>query len=149
MRQDYRNAVTVGRRSGSGKLVEDNWDILKSIWGGSPTVINLRNSLCSLQNELSDKEDNESGNMNGENVSGDKSQRLYINIEEPIAKNPSGGLAPTAKFVDNKCKLLGKKSIGKPKRSNLWKSCQKGLGIKAGPATWTRRSNKGIQQSPE
>ena len=41
LRQDYRNAVTVGRRSGSGKLVEDNWDILKNIWGGSPAVVNI------------------------------------------------------------------------------------------------------------
>ena len=90
LRQDYRNAVTVGRRSGSGKLVQDNWDVLKNIWGGSPAVINLRNAHCSLQTELSDKEDNENGNMNGENVSGDESQQLDGNIEEPIAKKSSG-----------------------------------------------------------
>ena len=102
MRQDYRNSVTVGRRSGSGKLVEDNWDILNNILGGSPAVINLRNARCSLQNELSDKEDNESGNMNEDNVSGDESEQLDINTEVPIVKKSSGGLAPTAKFVDNK-----------------------------------------------
>ena len=88
--QDYRNAVTVGRRSGSGKLVEDNWDILKNIWGGSPEVVNIWNARCSLQNELNDKENNESGNMNGENVSGDEIQQLDGNIEEPIAKKSSG-----------------------------------------------------------
>ena len=38
--------------------------------------------------------------MNEENVSGDESQQLDGNIEEPIAKNSSGGLAPTTKFVD-------------------------------------------------
>ena len=48
LRQDYRNAVTVGRRSGSGKLVEDNSDLLKNIWGGSLAIINLRNARCSL-----------------------------------------------------------------------------------------------------
>ena len=62
-RQDYRNAVTVGRRYGSGKLAEDN----------------LETSRCSLQNEVSDKEDNESGNMNVENVSGVESQHLDVN----------------------------------------------------------------------
>ena len=91
--QDYRNAVTVGRRSGSGKLVEDNWEILKNIWGGSPAVINLRNARCFLQNQLSDKKDNESGNMNGENVRGDESQQLDGKIEESIAKKSSVGLA--------------------------------------------------------
>ena len=46
--------------------------------------------------------------MNGENVSGDQSQQLDVNIEEPIAKKSSEGLAFTAKFVDNKRKLLEK-----------------------------------------
>ena len=46
--------------------------------------------------------------MNGENVSGDESQQLDGNIEEPIAKKSSGGLATTAKFVDKKRKLLEK-----------------------------------------
>ena len=100
--------MIIGRRSGSGKLVQNKWDFLKNIWGGSPAVINLRNALCSLQNELHEKEDNESGNKNGENVSGDESQQLDVNIEKPIAKKSSGGLAPTAKFVDNKHKLLEK-----------------------------------------
>ena len=108
LQQDYRNAVTVDGRFGSGKLVEDKWDIPKNIWGGSPAVINLWNARCSLQNKLSDKEDNESGDMNGENVRGDESQRLNVNIEEPIAKESSGGLALTAKFVHNKRKLLEK-----------------------------------------
>ena len=34
IRQEYRKAVTEGRRSGSGKLVADNWDLLKKIWWG-------------------------------------------------------------------------------------------------------------------
>ena len=46
--------------------------------------------------------------MNGENVSGDEIQQLDGNIEEPIAKKSSGGLAPMAKFIDNKRKLLEK-----------------------------------------
>ena len=46
--------------------------------------------------------------MNGENVSGDQSQQLDVNIEEPIAKKSSEGLTFTAKFVDNKRKLLEK-----------------------------------------
>ena len=31
MRQDHSKAVTEGRRSGRGKLVCDNWDILKNL----------------------------------------------------------------------------------------------------------------------
>lgn len=45
IRQAYRKAVTEGRRSGSGKLVCDNWDKLKILWGGSRVVTTLTNSI--------------------------------------------------------------------------------------------------------
>ena len=41
LRQDYRNAVNRGTRSGSGKLVQDNYDLLTEIWGGSPATTSL------------------------------------------------------------------------------------------------------------
>ena len=34
LRQDYRNAVNKGTRSGSGKVVQDNFELLTEIWGG-------------------------------------------------------------------------------------------------------------------
>ena len=55
MRLDYRSILTVYRRSGSGKLLQDHWDHLKNICGGSPPVINLQNSRFSLQIDSSDK----------------------------------------------------------------------------------------------
>ena len=47
VRQDYRKAVASGRRSGCGKLICENWDTLKTLWGGSPATclgINLKHS---------------------------------------------------------------------------------------------------------
>ena len=43
LRQDYRAAVNRGTRSGStsGKLVQDNFDLLTEIWGGSPATTSL------------------------------------------------------------------------------------------------------------
>ena len=41
VRQDYRNAVNKGTRSGSGKVVQDNYDLLTDIWGGSPSTMSL------------------------------------------------------------------------------------------------------------
>ena len=49
LRQGYRKAVTEGPRFGSGKLVCDNWDKLKTLWGGSSAVTTLTNrkkSVC-------------------------------------------------------------------------------------------------------
>ena len=41
MRQDYRTAMNKGTRSGSGKIVQDNYDLLTDIWGGSPATTSL------------------------------------------------------------------------------------------------------------
>ena len=41
IRQDYRSAVNKGTRSGSGKIVQENYDLLTDIWGGSPSTTSL------------------------------------------------------------------------------------------------------------
>ena len=41
VRQDYRSAVNKGIRSGSGRVVQDNYDLLSDIWGGSPSTTSL------------------------------------------------------------------------------------------------------------
>jgi hypothetical protein len=41
VRQDCRAAVNKGTRSGSGKIVQDNYDLLTDIWGGSPATTSL------------------------------------------------------------------------------------------------------------
>ena len=44
MRQDYRTTVTEGRRSGSGQLMTDNWNLLKTLWGSSPATTSISKS---------------------------------------------------------------------------------------------------------
>lgn len=56
IRQAYRKAVTEGRRSGGGKLVYDNWDKLKTLWGRSPAVTTLTNSISSFESYSQDFE---------------------------------------------------------------------------------------------
>ena len=41
VRQDFRTAVNKGTRSGSGKIVQENFDLLSEIWGGSPATTSL------------------------------------------------------------------------------------------------------------
>lgn len=45
VRQDYRSAVKKGTRSGSGKVVQDNYDLLSDIWGGSPSTTSMPFSI--------------------------------------------------------------------------------------------------------
>ena len=51
VRQDYRNAVVQGRRSGSGKFVHDYCFLLKELWGGSPAANCIQNAHTSLDND--------------------------------------------------------------------------------------------------
>ena len=64
VRQDYRSAVNKGTRSGSGKVVQDNYDLLSDIWGGSPSTMSLpfgidgeRDKTPGLSGTISDRED--------------------------------------------------------------------------------------------
>ena len=41
VRQDFRAAVNKGTRSGSGKIVQENFLLLTEIWGGSPATTSL------------------------------------------------------------------------------------------------------------
>ena len=41
VRQDFRAAVSKGTRSGSGKIVQENFELLSEIWGGSPATTSL------------------------------------------------------------------------------------------------------------
>jgi len=51
IRQDYRKAVTDGRRSGSGKIVCENWDTLKLLWGSSPSTTSITNAVESFSED--------------------------------------------------------------------------------------------------
>ena len=52
LRSEYKAAIDKGTRSGSGRLVHENFDILQRICGGSPAVTSLTNRICSqTQNE--------------------------------------------------------------------------------------------------
>ena len=41
MRQDFRTAVNKGTRSSSGKIVQENFELLADIWGGLPATTAL------------------------------------------------------------------------------------------------------------
>ena len=59
LRRGYKNAIDKGQRSGSGWLIEDHFDRLKEIWGGSPAVLALPSGISSNERgngESSDKE---------------------------------------------------------------------------------------------
>ena len=51
LRRGYKNAVDTESRSGSGKLVSENFELLQGIWGGSPAVTSLPSAITSQDNQ--------------------------------------------------------------------------------------------------
>ena len=43
IRQEYRTALTQGTRSGSSRVVCENWKQLKILWGRSAVAVSLKN----------------------------------------------------------------------------------------------------------
>jgi len=132
IRQNYRKAVGEGRRSGSGRIVCDNWDKLKAIWGGSPATTSIENSISSISMEnddidrgfddweFSDKDEGEDGDMS-DGVCNEVSVTTQSTEENMVPtdanQSSSSGVtkrkeAPavnkTPKFVDNKRKNMEK-----------------------------------------
>ena len=51
LRRGYQNTVDTGSRSGSGKLVSENFELLREIWGESPAVNWLPSAITSQDNQ--------------------------------------------------------------------------------------------------
>ena len=71
VRQDFRAAVNKGTRSGSGRIVQENYELLSEIWGGSPATTSLS---FGIDGETIGDEDDTSG-MNDEGMN---CQCMYI-----------------------------------------------------------------------
>ena len=95
LRRGYKNAIDKGQRSGSGRLIEDNFDRLKEIWGGSPAVLALPSGISSnergngessdkenYQNEITDHE-TEEDNIDVENNDGLNTRTLNRDDAKP------------------------------------------------------------------
>ena len=95
LRRGYKNAIDKGQRSGSGRLIEDNFDRLKEIWSGSPAVLALPSGISSnergngessdkenYQNEITDHE-TEEDNIDVENNDGLNTRSLNRDNAKP------------------------------------------------------------------
>ncbi|KAK3736563.1 hypothetical protein QZH41_003138 [Actinostola sp. cb2023] len=75
IRQDYRNAVNIGSRSGSGKIVKENYDLLTQIWGGSPATTTLP---FGVDGDVLDSSFDETNDVN------DNNNKIIVTIPEDL-----------------------------------------------------------------
>ena len=113
IRQDYCKAITEGRRSGSGHLVCENWDTLKTLWGGSPATVAITNQITSIpETQL------ETDITSTHEDSPDEGEAEYVTTSaNKRARSPTR--SGTAKFVDNKRKMI-EKNLSSQQRDRVY-----------------------------
>ena len=104
IRQDFRNASLQGRRSGSGQFNYPNKELLEKLWGGSPATSCIANARTSLEEAENNQEFQESFELQTEQPSLNENN----SFEDDMSDSTPQAKGPTAKFVDNKRKMLEK-----------------------------------------
>ena len=98
IRQEYRIAVTQGTRSGSSRVVCENWEQLKILWGGCAAAVCLTKCKTTILNaeEQSDFNDhdeinecNEGMHDDGEGVTQNRDGRAEDILESASENSPS------------------------------------------------------------
>ena len=118
LRRGYKKAIDSGTRSGSGRLIQENFEILKEIWSGCPAVTSLASSLSSMQSSSNEQHDpyetqSQSYEQTGdESVSDGRESNVGCldeteSLENNTGDNAKGGVHN--KYKDNKREKLQKK----------------------------------------
>ncbi len=172
LRQDYRTAVNNGTRSGSGRIIRDNWDDLTKIWAGSPATKAIKND-CTTRvingesiSEIREGEDHETLENAFNEIEAMKEAESWPHLQsEHECKNDLDNsesedsdtqagsnkqvlpVNPTPKFVDNKRKKLEKQLSAKQRDMVLMDAAKKEIQLKTTIAHGLLDSNKSINNT--
>ena len=171
LRQDYRVAVNNGTKSGSGKIIRENWDDLTKIWAGSPATKAIKNG-CTTRGingertgEIREDEDQELANVFNEMEALKEAESWpYLQSEQQDKNNLNNSesddsdthassnkralpVNPTPKFVDNKRKKLEKQISAKQRDMVLLDAAKKEIELKTTIAHGLLDSNKSINNA--
>ena len=113
VRQEYRKAVTEGRRSGSRKLIADSWDLLKK--SKRSTRCQLYWECCSSVNGDNIEEVADQDETDDDSEQSRERQKTSLSIEG----NQRAGPSKIAQYVDNKRKQM-EKNISANQRDKLY-----------------------------
>ena len=157
LRQDYRQAVNKGTRSGSGRIVHDNWDELSAIWVGSPATKAIENACTSRKiNENSDNilenlesvwEADEPLLFDNDIQTHEISDNESSEEEQSSSLKRSADVNPTPKFVDNKRKKMEKLLSSKQREMVMINAAKKEIELKTSIAQGLLDSNKNVNSA--
>ncbi len=67
IRQNFKKAVIAGTRSGSGKMIIQNWDELVMIWGSCPSVKRMDGPVMTQTTDETESDDSTSNDVHQDN----------------------------------------------------------------------------------
>lgn len=161
IRQNFKKAIVEGTRSGSGKLIMENWEQLVFIWGGCPSVNRIEGAVMSLEpdgifDEGSDFEDyiaeaeTSSKDNSTENSDTDVSaypkkrmphKQTDVTVDQPPQK--------TAKLVDNKRSKMEKPLSAQQRDQVMVRIAKEELELKKKNAEILSQTAQGMEKMVE
>ena len=151
LRRNFKRAVVEGTRSGSGKLIIENWDRLVFIWGGCPSVIQIKGAVSS--HAIEDVEQDESSlgseeeNVTCEEDSSEKDEPVNP-MRRTIGKSNSGNVKEI-KLIDKKRLKLEKPLSAQQRDQVMVRLVREELDLKKKNAEALEQSAKGMEKMVE
>ena len=147
IRQNFKRAVVAGTRSGSGKIIIQNWDELVMIWGSCPSVKRIDGAAMTKTMEEVESEDSTSND-----IPQDNDEEI---LEEPSAyrKRKAGPLdssdeeelSKPVRLKDNKRSKMEKPLSSRQRDEVMLRVAKEELELKKKNAEILQNSAKGME----
>lgn len=163
IRQKFSEAVTSGRRSGSGKIILEFYDQLVQIWGGSPATEPLSSGICTQDINSVNVDDQREGQnpvaafdqYDDGDDDDDLGQACGVppcSDEEPeqstsVSSGKRKSSSPIPKLIDDKRKHLERKLSAAQRDQLLLKEAKEDAQLKRDIAEAIRQSNESFSNS--
>lgn len=154
LRRNFKRAVVEGTRSGSGRLMIENWDRLVFIWGGCPSVIKIKGAVSSQSSEDVGQDESSLGseeeveeNVTGEDDTSEKDEPVNPMKRTMDKSNPSN--VKEIKLIDKKRLKLEKPLSAQQRDQVMVRLAREELDLKKKNAESLEQSAKGMEKMVE
>ena len=150
VRRNFKKAVVEGTRSGSGKIILQNWEYLVKIWGGCPSVTRIEGAITTqVINNENNEDETENFNLFDEDGEAEIQDEMLENRDPNSQKEQPAEKSKGAKLMDNKRAKLEKNLSAQQRDLVMVKVAKEELELKKKTAEMLEQSARGMEKAAE
>ena len=148
IRQNFKKAVIAGTRSGSGKIIIQNWDELILIWGSCPSVKRIDGAAMTQTMDEIESDDSTSNDIPQDNSEGSpKEPSAYPKRKAgPPDSSDEEELSKPVRLKDNKPSKMEKSLSSRQRDEVMLRVAKEELELKKKNAEILQNSAKGMEK---